>query len=53
MKDVLEGRMEGKRPRGRKRIGMLEELKEGSFKIMKRRARNRVAWRDWVPKTGG
>jgi len=43
--------MEGRMPRGRKRIGMLEELRDGSFTIMKRRAENRVAWRDWVPKT--
>jgi len=46
MKDVLEGRMEGRRPTGRKRIGMLEELKEESFMIMKRRAKNGKAWRD-------
>src|ERR1051325_2092794 len=30
LKLVLEGRMEGKRPRGRQRIGMIDELKEGS-----------------------
>jgi len=42
--------MEGRMPRGRKRIGMLEELKEGSFMIMKRRAENRQDWRDWVAK---
>ena len=51
MKDVLEGRMEGKRPRGRKRMGMIDELKEGSYGIMKRRAENRTEWRAWVPKT--
>ena len=43
---VLEGRLKGKRPSRRKRIGMPEELKEGFFIIMKRRAENRVAWRD-------
>ena len=31
MREVLEGRMIGKRPRGKPRIGMLEELKEGSY----------------------
>jgi len=43
MKGVLESRMEGGMPRGRKRIGILEELKEGSFMIMKKRAENREA----------
>jgi len=33
--------MEGKRPR----IGMLEELKEGSYVAMKRRAEDRERWR--------
>ena len=41
----MEGKMVGKRPRGRPRIGMLEELKEGSFEKMKRRAENREEWR--------
>jgi len=49
--DVLEGCMEGRRPRGSKHIGMLEELKDGSFMIMKRRAENREAWRIWGHKT--
>src|SRR5580698_10282718 len=31
LKDVIEGRMEGKPPRGRKRIGMLDDLKEESY----------------------
>ena len=31
LKDVLDGRMMGKRMRGRPRIGMLDELMEGSF----------------------
>jgi len=31
LKEVIEGRIEGKRPRRRPRIGMLEELKEESF----------------------
>ena len=29
MKDVLEGRMEGKRLRGRKRIMMMDDIKDG------------------------
>lgn len=52
LKLVIEGRMEGKRPRGRKRIGMFEELLEGgSYGMMKERARDRIAWRSWMPGT--
>ena len=36
MKEVIEGKMEGKRPRGRPRIEMLDELKKGSYVDMKR-----------------
>ena len=43
LRDVLEGRMMGKRVRGRPRIGMLDELMEGSFVQMKRRADAREA----------
>ena len=38
LKLVLEGRMEGKRPRSRPRIGTIDDLKEGSYVNMKRRA---------------
>ena len=51
LREVIEGRIEGKRLRGRPRIGLLEELKEGSFGDMKRRAENRSKWRYWVPRT--
>ena len=51
LKLVLEGRMEGKRPRGRPRIGMIDELKEGSYVNMKRRAEDREKWRVWMPRT--
>ena len=52
LKDVVEGRMEGKRPRGRKRIGMIDDLKEGlSYEILKRRAENRDRWKSWMPRT--
>ena len=50
LREVMEGKMVGKRPRGRPRIGMLEELKEGSFENIKRRAENREEWRSWVPR---
>jgi Reverse transcriptase (RNA-dependent DNA polymerase) len=51
LKCVIEGRMEGKRSRGRPRIGMLDELKEGSYANMKRRAEDRAKWRIWKPRT--
>ena len=38
---VLEGRMDGRRPRGRPRIGMIDDLKEGSYVNMKRRAEDK------------
>jgi len=41
MRNVLEGRIEGRMAKGRKHRGMLKELKEGSFLILKRRAENR------------
>jgi len=46
-RDVMEGEKEEKRPR----IGMLEELKEGSYATMKRRAKDSERWRCWIPGT--
>ena len=51
LREVMEGRMEGKRGRGRPRIGMLDELIVGSYGEMKRLAENRVKWRNWAPWT--
>ena len=40
---MIEGRMEGKRPPGRKRISMLEQLKDGAaYSNLKRRAMDRM-----------
>ena len=48
--EIIEGRMEGKRTRGRKRIGMLNDLiGDGSYVQMKRRAEDRSGWRNWKP----
>jgi len=51
LREVMEGKMEGKRPRGRPRMGMLQELLEGSYGDMKRRAEDRDKWKCWVPRT--
>ena len=48
--EIIEGRMAGKRTRGRKRVGMLDDLlgKE-SYEQLKRRAEDRMSWRNWMP----
>jgi hypothetical protein len=51
LKEVIEGRMLGKRPRGRPRAGMVDVIMEGFYEKMKRRAEGREEWRRWVPKT--
>ena len=44
--------MIGKRPRGRKRLGILNEfLKEASYAELKRKAENRKEWKTWKPRT--
>ena len=48
MKDVIEGRLEGERPRGRKRIMMLDSIKGiEPFQRMKKRAQDRQGWSDF------
>jgi len=50
MKDVTEGRMEGKRGRGRKRVKMLDDLiGEETYAQLKRRAEDRGRWKVWAP----
>ena len=51
MKTVIEGKIEGKRGRGRPRLGMLNELIENKYVNMKIKAMNREEWRCWTPKT--
>ena len=52
LKEVIEGRMVGKRPRGRKRIGFLNLIKKGTYGEMKRMAEDRNVWRSWMPELG-
>ena len=40
LREVMEGRMEGKRTRGRKRKSMLEKLMSDGYENMKRNAQN-------------
>ena len=51
LRDVMEGRMMRKRPRGRPRAGMVDDLMDGSFVNMKRRAEWREELRRWVHRT--
>jgi len=47
LRTVLEGRMKGKRPRGRKRIKMVDDIMTGTYAYaqMERRAEDREEWR--------
>ena len=48
LRDVLEGKMKGKRGRGRPRIGMVSELKEAeTYESMKRKSQDREQWRNY------
>ena len=50
LREVID-RLIGKRPRGRKRLGMLNEfLKESSYAELKRKARSKKEWRIWKPR---
>ena len=52
LRKVLEGEIDGKRTRSRKRKGMLDILlKEEDYISLKRRVQDRVRWRMWLPRT--
>src|SRR6478609_534348 len=50
MKLMLEGRMEGKRPRGRQRTGMIDDVLNETYGVMERKTENRESWRIWKPR---
>jgi hypothetical protein len=51
LKEVIEGRMEGKRIRRRPRLGMLDDFITHSYVDMKRITEDRVKWRSYMPWT--
>ncbi len=52
MKEVMKGKMEGKRRPDRKRIAMIDELMENErYGDLKRRAEDRQGWRVWLSGT--
>ena len=51
LKEVIEGRMQGKRIQGRPRIGMLDDLITHSYAEMKRLTQDREKWRRYMPWT--
>ena len=52
LREVLEGRMERKRPRGRPRVKMLDGLMGSeSYRMLKLKAVDRNNWRSWMPRT--
>src|SRR6476469_7623102 len=51
MKLVLEGRMEGNRPRGRPRMGMIDDVLDEAYGDMKKKTESRERWRTWKPRT--
>ena len=52
MKEVIEGRMECKKGRGKPRIMMLDDIKaDETYEKIKRQAMVRECWRQWMPRT--
>ena len=50
LKLVIQGRLEGKRPNGRPRMGMIDDIMMGSYEHMKRRVLEREGRNLWMPR---
>jgi hypothetical protein len=51
VENVIEGRMVGKKPRGRPRMGVIDDLNEGSYSEMKKKTADKEKWRSRMPRT--
>ena len=52
VKEVIEGRMEGKRGRGKQRNMMIDNIKaDETYEKIKRQAIDRGCWINWMPRT--
>lgn len=49
MKEVLEGRMRGKRTVGRRRQQLLDDIATDGYQTIKKQAQDRKKWRMWKP----
>ena len=48
LRTIIEGRMEGKKTRGRPRMMLLDWMMEKDYSKLKERARQRDEWRHWT-----